>query len=49
MVYIRRIWTQSGVRFTLRNMDGTSSGYKYFKAIGQARAYAKEIGKTVLN
>lgn len=49
MVYIRRIWTKDGVRFTLRNMDNTSSGYKYFRAIGQAREYAKSIGKEVLN
>lgn len=49
MVYVRRIETSSGVRFTLRNMDRTSSCYKYFKSIGEARAYAKQLGKTVIN
>lgn len=49
MVYIRRIWTSVGTRFTLRNMDGTSNGYKYFRAIGQARKYAEQLGKTVIN
>jgi hypothetical protein len=49
MVYVRRIWTRSGARFTLRNMDNTSSCYKYFRTIGQTRKYAEEIGKIVIN
>ena len=49
MVYIRRFWTSSGTRFTLRRLDRTAVCCRYFRAIGQARKYAEELGLKVIN
>lgn len=49
MVKIQRIWTKDGTRFTLRRLDRTAVCCKYFRAIGQARKFAEELGLTVIN
>ena len=49
MVRIQRIWTKDGTRFTLRRLDRTAVCCRYFRAIGQARKYAEELGLKVIN
>lgn len=49
MVRIQRILTKDGTRFTLRRLDRTAVCCRYFRAIGQARKYAEELGLKVIN
>lgn len=49
MVYVRRVWTNSGPRFCLRRMDRSIVDYRYFKGIKGARKHAEELGLKVIN
>lgn len=48
--YIIRCESESGVSFGLRRMDRSTIGIgcRYFDCIGKARAYAEELGMTII-